>query len=86
MDNPSTTGAVPFVDRKRDCGVLKVLGASIQFLVGPQQNEDAPCILKGLSLREFQYPYTVMISSKSSSFFRELRSDGRRSQNALDRG
>ena len=46
MDNPSTTGSFPCVDRKRDWGVLKVLGASIQFLVGPQQDEDAPCILK----------------------------------------
>ena len=40
MDNPSTTGSFPCVDRKRDCGVLNVLGASIQFLVGPQQDED----------------------------------------------
>ena len=46
MDNPSTTGSFSCVDRKRDCGVLNVLGASIQFLVGPQQGEDAPCILK----------------------------------------
>jgi len=46
LGNPSTTGSFPCVDRKRDCGVLNVLGASIQFLVGPQQGEDAPCILK----------------------------------------
>jgi quercetin dioxygenase-like cupin family protein len=46
MDNPSTTGSFPCVDRKHDCGLLNVLGASIQFLVGPQQDEDAPCILK----------------------------------------
>ena len=32
--------------RQRDCSVLNVLGASIQFLVGPQQDDDAPCILK----------------------------------------
>ena len=35
MGNPSTTWSFPCVDRKRDCGVLNVLGASIQFLVGP---------------------------------------------------
>ena len=49
MDNPSTTGSFPCVDRKRDCGVLNVLGASIQFLVGPQQGEYAPCILRETS-------------------------------------
>ena len=40
---------VPFarVVRKRDCSVFEVLGASIEFLVGPQQGDEAPCILKG---------------------------------------
>jgi mannose-6-phosphate isomerase-like protein (cupin superfamily) len=35
MDNPSTTGSFPCVDRKRDCGVLNVLGASIQYVTPP---------------------------------------------------
>jgi mannose-6-phosphate isomerase-like protein (cupin superfamily) len=46
MDDPSTTVSFPCAVRKRDCRVLKVLGASIQFLAGPHQDEDAPCILK----------------------------------------
>jgi quercetin dioxygenase-like cupin family protein len=41
--------AVPFVSvvRKRDCRVFEVLGASIEFLVGPQPGDEGPCILKG---------------------------------------
>ena len=46
MDNPSPTESFPRADRKPDRTVLKVLGASMQFLVGPQQDEDALCILK----------------------------------------
>jgi quercetin dioxygenase-like cupin family protein len=46
MDNPSTTGSFPRVEWTPDRTVLQVLGASIQFLVGPQPDEDAPCILK----------------------------------------
>ena len=40
---------VPFarVVRKRDCSVFEVLGASIEFLVGSEQGDEAPCILKG---------------------------------------
>jgi hypothetical protein len=47
MDKLSTT--VPFarVVRERNCSVFEVLGASIEFLVGPQQGDEAPCILKG---------------------------------------
>ena len=47
MKKLSTT--VPFarVVRKRSCSVFEVLGASIEFLVGPQQGDEAPCILKG---------------------------------------
>ena len=47
MEKLSTT--VPFarVVRKHDCGVFEVLGASIEFLVGPQPGDEAPCILKG---------------------------------------
>jgi quercetin dioxygenase-like cupin family protein len=32
--------------RQGDGSVLTVSGTSIQFLVGPQQDDDAPCILK----------------------------------------
>jgi quercetin dioxygenase-like cupin family protein len=46
VDNPSTTGSFPRVDRTPGRAVLQMLGASIQFLVGPKQDEDAPCILK----------------------------------------
>jgi quercetin dioxygenase-like cupin family protein len=30
-----------------DCETLDVLGPSIQFLVAPQANEEAPCVIKG---------------------------------------
>ena len=46
MDNPSPTASITRVDRRPDRTVLKVLGQSIQFVVGPQQDEDALCILK----------------------------------------
>src|SRR5262249_48539412 len=46
MDNPSPTESFPRADRKPDRTVLNVLGASIQFLVGPQKDTDALCILK----------------------------------------
>jgi quercetin dioxygenase-like cupin family protein len=41
---------VPFarVVRKGDCSVFEVLEASIEFLVGPQPSDEAPCILKGM--------------------------------------
>ena len=47
MAKHSTT--VPFarVVRKRDCSEYDVLGASIEFLVGPQPGDETPCILKG---------------------------------------
>jgi quercetin dioxygenase-like cupin family protein len=47
MEKLSTT--VPFarVVRGRDCSQFEVLGASVEFLVGPQQGDEAPCILKG---------------------------------------
>ena len=73
MDNPSTTGSFPCVDRKRDCGVLNVLGASIQFLVGPQQGEDAPCILKrtippGISVPMHSHDFVEVFFVLSGNF------------------
>ena len=46
MNNPSPPESFPRADRKPDRTVLKVLGTSIQFLVGPQQNENALCVFK----------------------------------------
>ena len=42
MEKLSTT--VPFarVVRERDCSVFEVLGASVEFLVGPQPGDEAP--------------------------------------------
>ena len=73
MDNPSTTGSFPCVDRKRDCGALNVLGASIQFLVGPQQDEDAPCILKrtippGISVPMHSHDFVEIFFVLSGNF------------------
>jgi quercetin dioxygenase-like cupin family protein len=47
MEKLSTT--VPFarVVRECDCSVFEVLGASVEFFVGPQPGDEAPCILKG---------------------------------------
>jgi quercetin dioxygenase-like cupin family protein len=47
MEKLSTTGSFARVVRERDCSVFEVLGASVAFLVGPQQGDEAPCILKG---------------------------------------
>ena len=30
-----------------DCETLDVFGPSVQFLVAPQANDEAPCVLKG---------------------------------------
>jgi hypothetical protein len=73
--------------RKRDGRVLQVLGASIQFLVGPDQDEAAPCILKrtippGVSV--LMHSHDVVESFLRS--FGEFRNTNRRCrQNALDR-
>jgi quercetin dioxygenase-like cupin family protein len=47
MEKISTTVTLTRVVRKRDCSDFEVLGASIEFLVGPQPGDEAPCILKG---------------------------------------
>jgi quercetin dioxygenase-like cupin family protein len=47
MQKLSTTGSFPGVVRENDCSSLEVLGASMQFLVGPRPGDESPCILKG---------------------------------------
>ena len=47
MEKLSTTGPFPRVIRESDCSALEVLGASVQFLVGPRPGDETPCILKG---------------------------------------
>ena len=47
MEKLSTTVSFAGVVRESDCCVFEVLGASVAFLVGPQQGDEAPCILKG---------------------------------------
>ena len=47
MEKLLTTVQFARVVRKRGCSVFEVLGASIEFLAGPQQGDEAPCILKG---------------------------------------
>jgi quercetin dioxygenase-like cupin family protein len=42
-----TTESLPRVVRERDCSILRVLAANVQFLVGPQEDDENPCILKG---------------------------------------
>jgi quercetin dioxygenase-like cupin family protein len=32
---------------ERDCEVLDVFGASLQFLIAPQSHDETPCVLKG---------------------------------------
>ena len=58
---------------QRDCGVLNVLGASIQFLVGPQQDEDDPCILKrtippGISVPMHSHDFVEVFFVLSGNF------------------
>ena len=65
MDNPSPTESFPRADRKPDRTVLEVLGASIQFLVGPQQDEDAPLRAAG----------TITASSKVQQAGQDRRVD-----------
>jgi hypothetical protein len=33
---------------ERDCEVLEVFGASLQFLIAPQSRDETPCVLKGM--------------------------------------
>jgi quercetin dioxygenase-like cupin family protein len=47
MEKLPTTGSFPRVVRDNDCSALEVLGAGVQFLVGPQPGDETPCILKG---------------------------------------
>jgi quercetin dioxygenase-like cupin family protein len=47
MQKLSTTGSFPRVVRENDDGALDVLGANVQFLVGPRPGDETPCILKG---------------------------------------
>ena len=47
MGKLSTTVSSARVVRECDCSVFEVLGASVEFLFGPQQGDEAPCILKG---------------------------------------
>jgi quercetin dioxygenase-like cupin family protein len=47
MEKLSTTVSFARVVRERDCSVFQVLGASVEFLLGPQQGDEAPCVLKG---------------------------------------
>jgi quercetin dioxygenase-like cupin family protein len=73
MDNPSPTVSFPRVDRKPDRTVLKVLGASIQFAVGPQQDEDALCILKrtippGISVPMHSHDFVEVFFVVSGNF------------------
>ena len=47
MEKLSTTVSSARVVRDCDCSVFEVLGAIVEFLVGPQPADEAPCILKG---------------------------------------
>jgi quercetin dioxygenase-like cupin family protein len=47
MDKLSTTVSFTRVVRECDCSVFEVLGASVEFFVGPHEGDEAPCILKG---------------------------------------
>jgi len=47
MAKLSTTVSSARVVRECDCSVFEVLGASVEFLVGPQQGDEALCVLKG---------------------------------------
>ena len=47
MEKPSKTGSFARVVQQGDRSVFKVLGASIEFLVGPRADDEAPCIIRG---------------------------------------
>jgi quercetin dioxygenase-like cupin family protein len=47
MEKLSKALSLARVVRKGDCSVFKVLGASVEFLVGPQADDEAPCIIRG---------------------------------------
>ena len=59
--------------RQGDGSVLTVSGTSIQFLVGPQQDEDAPCILKrtippGISVPMHSHDFVEVFFVLSGNF------------------
>jgi len=47
MEKLSKTVSFAHVVRKGDCSVFEVLGARVEFLVGPQADDEAPCIIRG---------------------------------------
>jgi quercetin dioxygenase-like cupin family protein len=47
MEKLSKTVSFTRVVREGNCSVFEVLGASVEFLVGPQADDEAPCIIRG---------------------------------------
>jgi quercetin dioxygenase-like cupin family protein len=47
MEKLSKTVLFARVVRKSDCSAFEVLGARVEFLVGPQADDEAPCIIRG---------------------------------------
>ena len=47
MEKRSKTVLFAHVVRKGDCSVFEVLGARVEFLVGPREDDEAPCIIRG---------------------------------------
>jgi quercetin dioxygenase-like cupin family protein len=47
MEKLSKTVSSTRVVREGDCSVFEVLGARVEFLLGPQADDEAPCIIRG---------------------------------------
>jgi quercetin dioxygenase-like cupin family protein len=47
MEKLSITGSSARVVQECHCSVFEILGASVEFLVGPHPGDESPCILKG---------------------------------------
>ena len=47
MEKLSKTVSFARVVREGDCSVFEVLGASVEFLLGPEADDEAPCIIRG---------------------------------------
>jgi hypothetical protein len=69
MEKLSTTGSFPRVIRQSDCNAFEVLGAGVQFVVGPLPGDETRAYSKERSLPVLPYPCTVTMWSKISLLF-----------------
>src|SRR5262249_7420699 len=56
MEKLSKTVSSARVVREGECRVFEVLGARVEFLLGPQADAEAPCIIRGTMPRGVSVP------------------------------